>query len=117
MVMLSLICQRMNFVSQLTQNPENIVYSMNPTMSTIFQTLLTIKIGTSDEKQAVSRAKYKEANKEKVARASRISNYRAQAKKIPGIMEQGTEAVYKWAEEKEEKRKSKFYPLIFILLF
>lgn len=76
---------------------------MNPTMSTIFQTLLTINIGTSDEKQAASRAKYKEANKEKVARVSRISNYRARARKVPGIVEQGIlmEAVYKWAKEEK----------------
>lgn len=42
-----------------------------------------------------------------MARASRIANYRAQAKKIPGIMEQGMEAVYKWAEEKELQRVEK----------
>lgn len=40
-----------------------------------------------------------------MARASRISNYRAQAKKIPGVAEKGVVAVREWAEEKEERRK------------
>lgn len=91
----------------LAYQVEVIAHSIGPFNPQLCQTLLTINLGTSEEKQAASRAKYKEANKEKVARASRISNYRAQAKKIPEIMEQGMEAVYKWAEEKEKNRMQK----------
>lgn len=90
----------------LAYKAEILSHSNLPPTLHLYQTLLTRNLGTSEEKQAASRAKYKEANKEKVARASRISNYRAQAKKKPEIMGQGMEAVYKWAEEKEEKRKS-----------
>lgn len=68
--------------------------------------IIKITLGTSEEKHAVSRAKSKAANKEKVTKASRISNFRAQAKKIPKIMNLGMEAVYKWVEEKEKKWKA-----------
>lgn len=62
-------------------------------------------IETLEEKQTVSRAKYEAANKEKVARVSRIPNYRERAKEIPEIMAQGMGAMYKWAEEKGLRRE------------
>lgn len=47
------------------------------------------------------------ANKEKVARNKRISNYRKKARKMPEIVGQGVEAVEKWAEAKEQERKNR----------
>lgn len=48
-------------------------------------------------------SKIQEANPDKVTRASRITNYRARAKKIPEIVAQGEDAVIRWAEEGEAR--------------
>lgn len=68
--------------------------------------LISINVNTPEDKHTASRAEYKAANKEKVERASKISNYRPQAKRIPEIIGREMEAVYKWIVEQEDNRKA-----------